>query len=759
MYESFFELREKPFSLLPDPGFLFMSRQHQQALTLLEYGLMNQAGFIILTGEIGSGKTTLMRHLVGRLDASFAVGLISNTHQSLGELIDWVCMAFDLKGDQNNKLEKYQSFINFLIDTYGKGRRVLLIVDEAQNLGVEKLEELRLLSNINAGKDLVLQLMLLGQPQLRDLLRQPDLEQFAQRVTASYHIGPLDQTETESYIRHRIVVAGGTREIFTRDACQAVHHYSRGLPRLINLVCDTALVYAYGADLRVIDGNAIDEFVTSHTPHLVISVDLERDGRAPAPPREISPRPGASNSRDTNARQQSEREKHAITKISQHLDATAIADSDRPALPPVDQTGASADPQGQPGPAHRPSATPAIEPAVPPSALFGQSSANPSAAMGLTNAEPAATSTPTPDGPAAAPKAPAHNGPGQHHPIIHAEPGTLEEAGSSSTLGGRPRFEQLPPIIPHRERSRPGLPWLSIATGVMILALLGVGALWVTQSVTNPTSPAGTATTGQPGPERTDNHGEVVQLPIRQPTTTAGSEQDTKTQEDLTGPVPDPEQSEVKPPAEIPDPNTPIEQSGNAVAKPDTPAPGNLFGLLRSSSTPESPTADPPSINDANPGVPQPEPNRAPEAMTELQTLLEPLSYDVERPSADQLIANLGPLVQFADGSVTLPEEGKVLLMRIANTLESYPNLEIKVIGHTDTSGSERANLSLSERRAKTVMDYLRTQQIAPERITFEGKGQREPRVDAESEQLLGPWINRRIEIQLSEPATSGDGT
>ncbi len=280
MYESFFELREKPFSLLPDPSFLFMSHQHQQALTLLEYGLLNQAGFIILTGEIGSGKTTLMRYLLTKLDPSYTIGLISNTHQSLGDLMDWVCMALDLQMDHATKLEKYQAFVDFVIDKYAKGQRVLLIVDEAQNLGIETLEELRLLSNINADKDLVLQLMLLGQPQLRDLLRHPDLEQFAQRVSSSYHLGPIGAKETESYIRHRILIAGGTHKVFTQDACDAVHHYSKGIPRLINLICDTAFVYAYGAGERIITGDSIDEVIRSYMPNLIVSINFDEHLRA-----------------------------------------------------------------------------------------------------------------------------------------------------------------------------------------------------------------------------------------------------------------------------------------------------------------------------------------------------------------------------------------------------------------------------------------------------------------------------------------------
>lgn len=275
MYESFFGLREKPFSLLPDPSFLFLSKIHQEALTLLEYGLLSQAGFTILSGEIGSGKTTLMRYLLERLDVDITVGLISHTHQSLGQIMDWICLAFDLKVEQGSRLDQHQAFVDFLIEQYAQGKRTLLIVDEAQNLGVDKLEELRLLSNINSDKDFVLQLMLLGQPQLRDQLRQPELEQFVQRVAASYHLGRLSSEETYKYIRHRIKIAGCENEIFTSDACHAVYHYSKGIPRIINLICDTALIYAFGSEQHIIYGELIDEYIASHAPHLLISIETE----------------------------------------------------------------------------------------------------------------------------------------------------------------------------------------------------------------------------------------------------------------------------------------------------------------------------------------------------------------------------------------------------------------------------------------------------------------------------------------------------
>ena len=269
--------------MLPDPGFIYLSPSHEEALTILEYGLLNQAGFIVLTGETGVGKTTVMRSLLERMDEGFTIGLISNTHQSLGDLMEGVCSSFAINTRAVGRFDLHQAFVDFVIGEYAKGKRTLLIVDEAQNLGSENLEQLRLLSNINSNKDLVLQLMLLGQPQLRELLRQPGLQQFVQRVSASYHLSALSETETESYIRHRIAVAGGSDQIFPADACDAVHGYSKGVPRLINLICDSALVYAYAAQSPTVTADIVDEFVENQAEHLLIPLERPKEPRRRRP--------------------------------------------------------------------------------------------------------------------------------------------------------------------------------------------------------------------------------------------------------------------------------------------------------------------------------------------------------------------------------------------------------------------------------------------------------------------------------------------
>lgn len=261
MYESYYGFQEKPFSLLPDPDFLYFSDKHRMALTMLQYGLMNQAGFTVITGEIGSGKTTLIRRLLNEADHNVTVGLVSNTHRTFGELLQWVLLAFNLEYRDKKKVELYQTLADFIVKEYSQNRRTVLIIDEAQNLDAEALEELRMLSNINADKNQILQLILVGQPGLRETLRLPELHQFAQRIAVDYNLSPLSLEETWQYIRHRLKVAGGDPNLFDTKACAAVYYYTGGTPRLINVLCDTALVCGYAEQKMKIDVDIIYEVV------------------------------------------------------------------------------------------------------------------------------------------------------------------------------------------------------------------------------------------------------------------------------------------------------------------------------------------------------------------------------------------------------------------------------------------------------------------------------------------------------------------
>ena len=260
MYKAFYGFRQKPFSLLPDPEFLFPSQRHRMAMALLEYSLLTQTSFTVVTGGIGTGKTTLIRYLLGKMERDVTVGLITNTHQSFGELLQWVLLAYGLEHRDKGKVEMFQTLLDFLIEEYAQGRRTVLIVDEAQNMSPDALEELRMLSNINTDKDHLLQMVLVGQAGLRRLLKRPDLEQFAQRIAVDYHLEPLSAEDTGAYIKHRQRIAGRADDgVFDAGACDEVFRCSGGVPRLINLLCDTALVYGYAEQRGVIDRDLVSD--------------------------------------------------------------------------------------------------------------------------------------------------------------------------------------------------------------------------------------------------------------------------------------------------------------------------------------------------------------------------------------------------------------------------------------------------------------------------------------------------------------------
>ena len=222
---------------------------------------MNNAGFCVISGDIGSGKTTILRKLLENMRSNISVGMITNTHNRFGELLDWVLSVYGIHDKDLSEVEKHQRFIDFLIEQYAAKKTTLLIVDEAQNMSADKLEELRMLSNINADKDQVLQIILAGQPELKETLLLPELKQFIQRIAVDYHLGPLDQEDTRAYIAHRLSVAGAESAIFTEEACDLIYKYSGGSPRLMNLLCDTAMVYGFADQQKVIDEDLVNEMI------------------------------------------------------------------------------------------------------------------------------------------------------------------------------------------------------------------------------------------------------------------------------------------------------------------------------------------------------------------------------------------------------------------------------------------------------------------------------------------------------------------
>jgi type II secretory pathway predicted ATPase ExeA len=260
IYLDHFGLNERPFSLVPDPDFLFWSPAHKRAYAMLEYGIVTRAPITLITGDVGAGKTTLLHHLLKSMDGDVQVGLVSNAHGTRDELLRWVLQSLDQPFPQDaDYVALFGQFEQYLVACYSAGRRVVMIFDEAQNLSPASLEELRMLTNINANKDELLQLVLVGQPELRAIVRRPELTQFAQRVAASFHLPALDADMVIEYVDHRLNVAGAREPIFTAGACNIICTVTKGVPRLINQLCDLSLLYAYTDEKLAVSEAIVDQ--------------------------------------------------------------------------------------------------------------------------------------------------------------------------------------------------------------------------------------------------------------------------------------------------------------------------------------------------------------------------------------------------------------------------------------------------------------------------------------------------------------------
>ncbi|MGL6112795.1 MAG: ExeA family protein [Rubrivivax sp.] len=265
MYEKFFGLKREPFSIAPDPHYLFMSERHREALAHLLYGVRSGGGFVLLTGAIGAGKTTVCRCFLEQVPKNCNVAYIFNPKQTAEELLESICDDFrvtrqPVPGRMASARDHVAALNLFLLRTHGVGQNNVLIIDEAQSLSAEVLEQLRLLTNLETNERKLLQIILIGQPELRDMLARPELEQLAQRVIARYHLGALTARETSRYIRHRLAVAGlSTALPFDGQAIQRIHVLSRGVPRRINLLCDRALLGAYASGKALAGVDIVDK--------------------------------------------------------------------------------------------------------------------------------------------------------------------------------------------------------------------------------------------------------------------------------------------------------------------------------------------------------------------------------------------------------------------------------------------------------------------------------------------------------------------
>ena len=262
MYEAFYGLKEKAFNLNPDPEYFYMSREHENAYVHLEYAIRESKGFAVITGEVGSGKTTLINYLLYKLKLDINIGLITNTNIPAPQFLKAICREFEIDVDVREKVDIMEIFQDFLLERYAQNERVLLIIDEAQNISPEAMEEIRMLSNLEAEKSHLIQIILIGQPELKYKLQRNDLKQFAQRVSTHYHINGLNKDEVNNYIRYRLKVGEAKNlNIFNEDAIELIYQNSLGIPRIINVICDTALVYGFADGIKIIDRQIIENVI------------------------------------------------------------------------------------------------------------------------------------------------------------------------------------------------------------------------------------------------------------------------------------------------------------------------------------------------------------------------------------------------------------------------------------------------------------------------------------------------------------------
>ena len=271
MYESFFQLKQKPFELTPNPQFLYPSASYRKAMTYLDYGLKERAGFLVLTGEVGSGKTTLIRHLIKGLDAGTSLSKVFNTKVNAQQLIAMICEDFGIDIAGKDKIHLLRDLNDFLIKEYQQQRRALLVIDEAQNLTPDLLEEVRMLSNLETDDSKLLQILLVGQPELAKSLSLTELRQLRQRISIICQLYPLSRQEMAEYIAHRMEIAGNRNALqIAPEAFDAMYAYSNGIPRLVNIVCGFALLTAYTEDSRVVSGEMAVDIISSLGPHMPV---------------------------------------------------------------------------------------------------------------------------------------------------------------------------------------------------------------------------------------------------------------------------------------------------------------------------------------------------------------------------------------------------------------------------------------------------------------------------------------------------------
>jgi general secretion pathway protein A len=257
MYENYYGFKEKPFQINPDPNFLYLSPNHDHALKYLEYGIERNIGIILLTGEVGSGKTTLIQYLRQQVGENLVLAFMSNTNLSADELLSYILIELGIETDTRGKAHHLNLFKTYLKSLDAERRRVILVIDEAQNLPKDALEEVRMLSNFQADDGLPLQIFLIGQPELRTILKSPGMHQIRQRIAVNYHLNGLGREETQNYIEYRLKKAGAERNPFTAEAVDLIFKSAMGIPRTINILCDSVLLYGFAEEVEIVDADIV----------------------------------------------------------------------------------------------------------------------------------------------------------------------------------------------------------------------------------------------------------------------------------------------------------------------------------------------------------------------------------------------------------------------------------------------------------------------------------------------------------------------
>lgn len=271
---EFYGLREKPFSILPDPAYLYISGKRRMELAKLRMGVFNRAGVALITGEVGSGKTTLIHHLMQNADDDAVIGLIDNVHPRLENLLQWVLQAFHIEVTTDREVQLHRLFVDFIEEQAAKKRSVILFIDEAHNMSDQLLEELRLLMNVNVSRA-SFHTVLVGQVEILEVLKRTNMRQFTQRISIEHHLEPLNVLETYKYIHHRMQVAGREPELFTTEACRLIHDRSRGIPRLVNLLCEMTLEFGFDERKTIIDDVLVQDIVRNRTHAFLLSFGSE----------------------------------------------------------------------------------------------------------------------------------------------------------------------------------------------------------------------------------------------------------------------------------------------------------------------------------------------------------------------------------------------------------------------------------------------------------------------------------------------------